>query len=115
VELDAARKETDESNTADNTLQESEKEAAALRAKADEIIDQVTAELGTFLRKLTPAQKRRKMRLYGVTCEPEDPPVSQPEPVVSVNKVLGWRVVETGIGCVVGPGFDKNYMDCRAE
>jgi hypothetical protein len=96
VELDAARKETDESNTADNTFQKSEKDAAALRAKADEIIDQVTAELGTFLRKLTPAQKRRKMRLYGVSFEylkgePEDlpenetPVTPQPEPAVTAK------------------------------
>jgi hypothetical protein len=63
VEFDAARKETDESNNADSTYQESEKDAAALRTKADELIDQIAAELDTCLRKLKPAQRRRKMHL----------------------------------------------------
>lgn len=96
VELDAARKETDESNSADSTYQESEKDAAALRTKADELIDQVTAELDTFLRKLKPAQRRRKMRLYGVKYvylkgEPEDLPEEdnaaqpQPEPAAAMS------------------------------
>ncbi|HEX2936254.1 MAG TPA: hypothetical protein VHO72_12950 [Bacteroidales bacterium] len=81
--LDAARKESEDVAQSDRDYDDSHKLIAPLRTKADELINDIIAELQYNLRKLDPSNARRIMRSYGITFqyakgEPEDIPATAP-------------------------------------
>jgi len=76
--LAAAQKEANDVAQADRQLDKAYKDMAVVREQADEIIDDIIAELEYNLRKLEPSNRRRVMRTYGVSFkyapgEPVDP------------------------------------------
>ncbi len=64
--IDNARTEADDVAGADRAYDKAQEAAAELREQADDLIDDIAAELRFNLRKKDPASRRRIMRTYGV-------------------------------------------------
>ncbi|MFO7683403.1 MAG: hypothetical protein R6X34_25495 [Chloroflexota bacterium] len=85
--LATARLEAEEVHTADRTYDVAQAQLAGLRAKADQMIADIVAELRYTLRREDAPSQRRIMRSYGATYtylqgEPQDPddqPVVEPK------------------------------------
>jgi ElaB/YqjD/DUF883 family membrane-anchored ribosome-binding protein len=76
--LAAARLEAEEANTADRVYDAAQEQLAALRTQADQLIDDILAELRYTLRRKDAPSQRRIMRSYGAVYtylqgEPQDP------------------------------------------
>ncbi|MCA9979514.1 MAG: hypothetical protein KDD89_01725 [Anaerolineales bacterium] len=84
--LTTAQQEVTEANAADRTYDQSQEQLAEVRAQADQLIDDVMAELRFTLRRKDAASQRRVMRTYGAVFtyldgEPRDPDDQPEEPV----------------------------------
>ena len=66
AQIDNARTEADDVAGADRAYDQAQEAASGLREQADDLIDDIAAELRFNLRKKDPASLRRIMRTYGV-------------------------------------------------
>ena len=89
--LEAARREADDVARADRAYDQAQEAVARLRIRADELIQEVMAELRFALRRRDPASRRRIMRTYGARFyylrgeprDPDDPPEETAAPASS--------------------------------